>query len=289
MHKRPLGKTGLEVSAIGLGGMPLSLSTRPAESMALIVFRQAFESGVTLIDTADAYCIDDSDTGHNEGLIARALKKYDKSFDEIVVATKGGCVRPEGAWGVDGRPEHLKAACEHSLQMLGIERIDLYQLHAVDSSVPFEDSIGALVDLQNEGKIRWIGLSNVGVDHIVEAQELCEVVSVQNRCNVFERTSFTNGVVDYCTAQGITFLPHSPVGGHRGHSRTPDDPTLNKIAKSHHASPYQVCLAWLLAKSPRMIPIPGASRPESIRFSAAAADLRLSKEDMDVLDAAFPV
>ncbi len=288
MQFRDFANTGRSVSAVGLGAMPLSIAGRPVESQAMLVFRQAFESGVNFIDTADAYCLDDSDTGHSERLIAKAMDRYNKSPEDVLVATKGGCVRPGGSWGVKGDPAHLRAACEASLRALNVDRIDLYQLHAVDSSVAIEDSIGELVALQKEGKIRWIGLSNVDVDQIKAAQALCEVVSVQNRCNVFERKSFKNGVVSYCTDNNIAFLPHSPVGGHRGHTRTPDDATLKSVGKAFNATPYQVAVAWLLKKSPAMFVIPGASRPESIRFSAAAAELPLSAKHMAELEAAFP-
>jgi aryl-alcohol dehydrogenase-like predicted oxidoreductase len=277
------------VGCVGLGAMPLSLARRPDEASAIRVIHAALDAGITLIDTADVYCLDDADIGHNEQLIARALREWGGRREEIVVATKGGCERPGGGWTVNGRPEHLRAACEHSLAALGVDTIDLCQLHAPDPAVPFEESVAALDALKREGKIRHIGLSNVGVAEIEAARHLVEVVTVQNRCNPFERNSYREGVVDYCERNGIAFLPHSPVGGHLGHPRTSKDPTLVRIAQRRGATPYQVALAWLLSTSPVVIPIPGATRVESVRSSAAAADLTLDDHDLAQLGAAFPV
>jgi aryl-alcohol dehydrogenase-like predicted oxidoreductase len=273
----------IEVSCIGLGGMPLSISGRPDEERGKEVVRAAVEAGMTFIDTADVYCLDDSEIGHNERLIAAALSEA--GFDHVTVATKGGLHRPGGAWVTDGRPEHLRAACEASLRALGREVIDLYQLHAPDDDVPFADSVGALARLRDEGKIRHLGLSNVAVDQIEEARAIAPVASVQNRCNLWDTAPFTSGVVDYCTEHGIAFLPHSPVGGHRGHARTGEDAELEAIAADVGASTYEVLLAWLLAVSPVMIPIPGASRIESAQSSAAAADLELPPAAIDKLTA----
>lgn len=281
LHTRDIGS--LKVSAIGLGGMPLSIQGRPDEAQGVAVIHAALDAGVTFIDTADVYCLDDDDIGHNERLIARAL-----AGRAAVVATKGGLERPDGSWVVNGKPDHLKRACDRSLAALGVQTIDLYQLHAPDPDVPYEDSIGALADLQRAGKIRHIGLSNVDVPQIEAARRQVEVVSVQNRCNPFDRASFANGVVAYCHREGIAFLPHSPVGGHRGHARTPTDPTLGRVAARHGVTPYQVCLAWFLKLSPVIIPIPGASRAASIRSSAAAADVVLTDADMAEMEQAFP-
>jgi aryl-alcohol dehydrogenase-like predicted oxidoreductase len=269
----------LEVPAIGLGGMPLSLKRRPPEHKAIEVIRASIEAGVRLIDTADAYCRTDDDLGHNERLIAEALA----GRDDVIVATKGGLERPRGRWVTNGRPDHLKAACDKSLQNLGVEQIALYQLHAPDGRVPFADSVGALKELKDAGKIARVGLSNVSVQQLAEARAIVDIVSVQNRCNYFDRTALDEGVVRACEIDGIAFLAYSPVGGSREKERVADDPRLTEIASKHDASPYQVALAWLLTKSPVMIPIPGASRIESARSSAAAMDLVLDDDDLDRL------
>ncbi len=286
MQTRALGGSGISVSAIGLGGMPLSLATRPDEAAAIAVIHASLDAGVTFIDTADVYCIDDRDLGHNERLIARALRERPSA--RVTVATKGGLERPGGAWTTNGTPKHLRAACERSLVALGVEAIDLYQLHAPDSKVPFEDSIGALAELQRAGKIRHIGISNVSVAELDKARAQVTVVSVQNRANPFDVSAFESGVAAACHRAGIAFLPHSPVGGHRGHARATTDPTLTRIAQRHGATPYEVCLAFLLALSPWCIPIPGASKISSAVSSARAADLVLTAEDLAELRLAFP-
>ncbi len=289
MKTRKLGSTGLEVSCIGLGGMPLSIQGRPDESQGLRVIHAALDAGMTWIDTADSYCHDDDDIGHNERLVATALSQLGAAAEQVLVATKGGLERPGGDWTVNGDPKHLRAACERSLKALGVEAITLYQVHAPDSKVPWTESIGEASRLQEEGKIQHVGISNVDAAQLAEALGVCPIASVQNRCNPFDRQSFEGGVVTACEEAGVAFLPHSPVGGHRGRERTPDDAVLNAVGSRHGASPFEVCLAWLLAKSPSMLPIPGASRIQSAISSAKAADLELTPEDMTELDAAFPV
>jgi aryl-alcohol dehydrogenase-like predicted oxidoreductase len=288
MHNRLLGSSGRAVGAVGLGAMPLSLARRPDEARAIRVIHAALEAGMTLIDTADSYCLDDSETGHNERIILQALRDWPRR-DEVLVATKGGLERPGGAWVTNGRPEHLRAACDRSLKALGVDRIELYQLHSPDPAVPFLESVGALAELQRAGKIRHLGLSNVSVEHIELARTVVRVISVQNRCNPFERESFFDGTVAYCSRNHIAFLAHSPVGGHRGHVRVTTEPTLRRVAQRVGATPYQVTLAWLLASSPMMIPIPGASRIESAKSSAAAAELALPPAALETLNAAFPI
>ncbi len=284
MHTRPLGNSGLNVGCIGLGAMPLSVAGRPEEKDAIRVIHAALDSGITLIDTADVYCLGEKDIGHNERLIAKALKQWKGRRDSVVVATKGGLERPGGDWVRNGDPKHLKAACDKSLKALGVDSIALYQYHAPDEKVPFADSVGALADLKKKGKIRNVGLSNVDVKRIQQAEKIVPIASVQNACSVFDRKSITDGVVAHCEARGIAFLPYSTVGGHRNHARTRDNPTLKMIADRHDATPYQVCLAWLLALSPSVIPIPGASRVASATSSAAAAELKLTPHDLDLLN-----
>jgi aryl-alcohol dehydrogenase-like predicted oxidoreductase len=276
------------VSAVGLGSMPLAIEGRPSEADAARVIHAALDAGMNWIDTADAYCRDSSEVGYGERLVARALREWGGARDDVRVATKGGKRRPSGDWVDDGRPEHLRRACEASLRSLGISSVFLYQLHAPDRNVSFADSVGALADLKREGKIQHIGLCNVDVNHIRQARAIVEIVSVQNRCNIFERHCFANGVVDLCERQGIAFIAHSPVGGHVGHERVASHPVLRAVAARGGSTPHQVALAWLLARSPSIVVIPGASRVESARASAAAADVILSPGDLADLRRAFP-
>jgi len=284
--RRPLGSSGITVRPVGLGGMPLSLQRRPSTEESIRVILAALDAGIDFIDTADAYCLDQSDIGHNERLIAAALKQW--QGHPVVVATKCGCIRPEGRWERNGHPDHLRKACDASLQALGLAQIPLYQLHAPDPAVPFTDSIGALAELQRAGKIQHIGLSNVSVRQIQQASATVPVVSVQNRCNPHDRSAWQQGVIEHCEKNGIAFLPYSPVGGSRGKELIAHDPALQAVAARHEATPFQVALAWLLASSPVMIPIPGASRAESAVGSARAMALKLTADDMAALNQALP-
>ncbi|MCB9569041.1 MAG: aldo/keto reductase [Myxococcales bacterium] len=289
MKTRALGvSTGISVSAIGLGCMPLSLEGRPSKREAIRVLHAAFEAGVSLVDTADVYCIDDNDTGHNERLIAAALAKW-PGRAKITVATKGGLVRPGGAWICRGNPRHLRAACEASLKALGVDAITLYQLHAPDDDVPLEESVGALADLRREGKIQHIGLSNVGLAELRRARAMAPIVSVQNRLSIFDRQDLRSGLVDACAAEGLAYLAYGPVGGMKGKVRTAQDGLLRELAEARGVSTFRIALAWLLERSPSIIPIPGATRAASIVDSAAAADLELTGDERARLDAAFPV
>lgn len=276
---------GAEVFPIGLGGMPMSLSGRPPEERSIRTIQAALDAGVSFIDTADAYSADDSDVGHNERLIAKAISFPPSRRDGVIVATKGGHTRtPDGDWALDGRREHLRAACEASLQALGTDRIDLYQYHRPDPDVPYAESIGAIKELQDEGKVRWIGISNAGTDQIEEALGIAEIVSVQNQLSLEYPSPIGKGEVELCAERGIAFLPWSPLGGI---SRAADaagahDP-VQEVADAHGVSPQQVALAWLLALSPVVIPIPGASRPESIQDSVRAADLELTHDELQAI------
>jgi aryl-alcohol dehydrogenase-like predicted oxidoreductase len=287
MRTRQLGPTDIHVSEIGLGCMPLSIKGRPDEKTAIEVIHAAFEAGITFLDTADVYCLDHRDIGHNERLVAKALAAW-SSPDDIVVATKGGLERPNGDWTCNGQPHHLRAACEASLQALGIEAITLYQLHAPDEAVAFSDTMGVLKDLQQEGKIIHVGLSNVSVAELEEALAMMPIVSVQNRCNPFDLRAWDDGIISKCEQHGLAFLPYSPVGGSYGKGDVAGDATLNAIGSSHDASPFEVALAWLSAQSPMMLPIPGASRIASAISSARASELTLTPEDEARLQRAFP-
>jgi aryl-alcohol dehydrogenase-like predicted oxidoreductase len=278
MPLRKIGSSGLSVGAIGMGGMPLSVNGRPSESQSIEAIHAAIEQGVTLLDTADAYCLNDSENGHNERLIAKALKHH----PEVIVATKGGHIRPNGAWVADGRPEHLRQACEDSLKALGVEAIALYQFHRPDPSVPFAESIGAIADLQREGKIVHVGISNVSVTQLEAALLIVKVVSVQNRMNLFDRSSIS--VLKRCEDLGVAFLPYSPLNGMGHAGKIGDNKTLSQIAQAHHATPQQVALAWLLQLSDNIIPIPGSSRKENIINCAQAIQVTLSADDMALLN-----
>lgn len=278
-----LGTTGIRVTAIGLGAMPLSLADRPDEAQAFKVIETFVNLGGNFIDTANVYCRDDSDLGHNERLIAKVLSRLGGRFD-VVVATKGGLRRPRGDWVVDGRPEFLRQSVEQSLRALNTDCITLYQLHAVDPKVGLETSLDVLIDLQKEGKIQHLGLSNVTLGQLERALQRTSIVSVQNRCNVLEKQDFQNGLVEFCREHKITYIPHSPVGGHLGHGRLREHPLLNRLAGEYRVSPYAIALAWLLAKGEYILPIPGASKPSSIEDSLKAMEVRLTPEDIASLD-----
>jgi aryl-alcohol dehydrogenase-like predicted oxidoreductase len=288
MQKRPLGPNAPKVSEIGFGGMPLSIQGRPRdEREAIRVIHATLDAGVTLIDTANVYCLDDDDIGHNEQLVAKAVATWPGGVGgQLVVATKGGLTRPQGRWERDAHPARLKQACERSLQALGVEQIGLYQLHAPDPKVPFAESVGALAELQQEGKIRWIGLSNVSVEEIQEAEQLVQVETVQNRLNPFFREALETGVARYCAHRGIGFLAYSPVGGGRLNKKLPDHPALQPIAKRHGISPHSVVLAWVMAQADSVIPIPGARTVEHALDSLTAADVRLSGDELAAIHAA---
>ncbi|WP_329247642.1 aldo/keto reductase [Actinoallomurus sp. NBC_01490] len=286
MRTRRIGH--VQVGAIGLGGMPMSIEGRPEESRSIAAIHAALDAGVTLIDTADAYHIGPDDIGHNESLIARALATYGGDTSNVLVATKGGHTRPgDGSWGRDGSPAYLKRACEASLKRLGVEAIGLYQHHRPDPAVPYADSIGALRDLLDEGKIRMAGISNANPGQIREANEILggRLASVQNQFSPAFRSS--EDELRLCDVLGIAFLPWSPLGGiSRAGDLGGKHAAFGRIAEARGVSPQQIALAWMLAKSPVVIPIPGSSRPETIIDSAKAADLELTAEEFAELDAA---
>jgi len=238
---------------------------------------------MTLIDTANVYCLDDTDIGHNERLIAKAIGSWRGARDAVHVATKGGLIRPRGAWLSSASPKALRSACEKSLAALGTARIWLHQLHAPDPKVPIEDSVGELAKLRAEGKIEHVGLSNVDTDEIERARRIVPIVSVQNRMNPHDRRSIDNGVLAHCEEHGIAFLPYSPVGGGRGRTKIASDAKLAAIAKKHGATAPEIAIAWCAQVSPVCFPIPGASKPESALSSARAADIALDAEDMAAL------
>jgi pyridoxine 4-dehydrogenase len=235
------------------------------------VLRRAIELEITLIDTADSYGPEVS-----ERLIAEALYPYP---DELVIATKGGLTRPgPGRWTPDGRPEHLRNACERSLRRLRVDEIDVYQFHRPDPKVPLEESVGALVQLKDEGKIRHIGLSNVTLEQIERAKKLTPIVSVQNRYSLLDRTS--EDVLEFCSGEDMAFIPWNPLEV----GELTRDRVVSEIAARHHATPAQVVLAWLLAHSPVMLPIPGTSKVQHLEEDLGAVALDLAPADQAELD-----
>jgi aryl-alcohol dehydrogenase-like predicted oxidoreductase len=271
---------------MGFGGMPLSIAGRPDEAAAMRVIHAVLDAGVTLLDTADVYCLDDDDIGHNERLFAKALASWPGARDGLVVATKGGLTRPGGAWRNNAHPTHLRAACDRSLKALGVERIDLYQLHAPDPAIPFLESVGVLGELQRAGKIRWIGLSNVSVEEIQEAMNVVPVMTVQNRLNPFFREALREGVVKFCEREDIGFLAYSPVGGGRLNKKLPGHPALEPIAARHGVSAHAVVLAWVLSRGESVIPIPGARSVEHALDSVAAEGIVLEPAEIAAIDRA---
>jgi aryl-alcohol dehydrogenase-like predicted oxidoreductase len=284
METKQLGSVGLTVSAIGLGGMPMSLRGRPPEEQSIAVIHRALDLGVTLIDTADSYCQDESDKHHNERLIAKALQEYNGDTSQVVVATKGGLMRPNGAWTRNGNPDHLRETIRASFEALGGERIDLWQYHAPDASYSIEASLTPAKEAVEKGMIRLVGVSNFSVEQIKRAREVVEIVSVQNQFNPWHRQPEFDGVLEYCESEGLTFLPWSPLGGSSRVSRLEDIPVIANLAKEKGISVYNIVLAWLRAKSPCIIPIPGASQTASIEDSVKAIDVQLSSEEVEKID-----
>jgi aryl-alcohol dehydrogenase-like predicted oxidoreductase len=277
----------VEVGAIGLGGMPMSIEGRPDEARSIATVHAALDAGVTLIDVADAYHIHADEVGHNEVLVAKALASYGGDTSGVLVATKGGHLRPgDGSWTLNGSPAYLREACEASLKRLGVDAIGLYQFHRPDPNVPYEDSIGALRDLLDEGKIRMAGISNADPRQIRTANEILggRLVSVQNQFSPRFRSSEPE--LDLCDEMGIAFLPWSPLGGISNATELGSrHAAVAEIADELGVSPQRVTLAWMLATSPRVIPIPGSSRPDTIRDSVAAITLELTPNQLARLDA----
>lgn len=279
-HRPHAGSAGtlvigdLTVNRLAFGAMRTigrgALGAPADRGQARAVLRRVVEFGVTLIDTADSY-----GPGVSEELIAEALHPYP---DGLVIATKGGFVRRWGAWIPNGRPAHLRDALEGSLRRLRMSRIDLYQLHTVDPRVPIEESVGALLELQRQGKIRHIGVSNVDVEKLGRARHVAGIVSVQNRYSLSDRES--DPVVDACEREGLAFLPWYPLAtGRLARRRGP----LDRVARAHEATPAQIALAWLLGRSPVIVPIPGTSSLAHLEENVAAARIHLTPDEFAAL------
>ena len=261
-----LGFGAMRITGEGIWGEP------PDRGQAKAAIKRAVELGVNFIDTADSYGPDVSET-----LIAETLYPYP---DDLVIATKGGLVRPgPGRWEPDGRPEHLREVLEGSLSRLRVERIDLYQLHRPDPKVPLEESIGALAELKNQGKIRHLGVSNVTEDQLQRAEKITPIVSVQNRYNVVDRTS--ESMVDLCEQEELAFLPWAPI------QEADEVDVITHAARNHGYTPRQIVLAWLLARSPQILPIPGSGSPEHVEANIAAASIKLDQGEVAAITDAF--
>ena len=275
------------VSALGLGAMPMSVREVNDEALGMRAIHEALDLGITFIDTADAYSPDEETFGHNEELVARALASYGESTDHVLVATKGGHTRRGTDWELDGSPAHLRSACEASLRRLGGDAIGLYQHHRPDPKVPYAETIGGLRDLLEAGLIVKAGISNADPEQIRLAHGILGdgLAAVQNQYSPKYRSSEPE--LELCAAMGLAFLPWSPLGGMSEAGELGSAfAVFGEVADTYGVSPQQVCLAWELAKSPVVVPIPGASRPETIADSARAASLKLADSDLARLDRA---
>ncbi|MGA9745978.1 MAG: aldo/keto reductase [Nocardioides sp.] len=282
MQQRQIGDR--PVSALGLGAMPMSVREHNDEERALVTIRRALDEGVTLVDTADAYSPDEATFGHNEVLVAKALTAYGAGPDDVLVATKGGHTRRGTDWELDGTPAYLRRACLDSIERLGVEQIALYQHHRPDPSVDYAETIGGLKLLLDEGLIATAGLSNADPDQIRLAHDILGdgLVAVQNQFSPAFRSSQPE--IDLCAELGLAFLAWSPLGGMSKAADLGDAwAAFGTVADKHGVSPQQVCLAWELTLSDTIIPIPGASRPESVADSAAAVHLELDADDLALL------
>jgi aryl-alcohol dehydrogenase-like predicted oxidoreductase len=285
MELRRIGSR--QVGAIGLGEMPMSIEGRPDEARSIDTIHAALDAGMTLIDTADAYSLGGAETGHGEVLVAKALASWGGDRSSVLVATKGGHIRPgDGSWTVNGDPAYLRSAAEASLRHLGVEAIGLYQYHRPDPKVRYEEPIGVLKELLDAGKVLMVGISNASIAQIDLARSILgegNLASVQNQFSPSFRSS--EGELEHCGQLGIAFLPYSPFGGiGNGDRLRTAHPAFVSVSNDHGVSVQQVVLAWMLAKGDHVIPIPGSSRPASARDCAQAIDLKLSDEELSRLD-----
>jgi aryl-alcohol dehydrogenase-like predicted oxidoreductase/predicted kinase len=268
--------------------MRLSTERDRDETSAIAVLHAALDAGVTLLDTADVYCWDDDERGHNEKLIARALATWQGDRSRVIVATKGGMTRPGGRWEPDGRAKHLVAACEASRAALGVNRIDVYQLHAPDPRVPLSTSVRALARLKRNGLIGEIGLCNVTVGQIDEARQIAEIDWIQVELSLWHDEHFLGGVAQYCDEHRLRLLAHRPLGGPKARNRTESNPVLRAIAMGHDATPFEVALAWLADLSDVIVPIPGPTRIDTAKSAVRFRTLQLSGDQRARLDELCP-
>ena len=268
--------------------MPLSLSGRPPEAEAIALIQKAFDLGITLIDTADAYCQDESDKHHNEKLIAKAVEQYPGDTSAVRVATKGGLMRFQGSWSHNGNPEHLRSTIFESYKIFGSSKpIDLWQYHSPDPNYTIKEALAPIKKAVDSGLIRYIGVSNFTVEQIEQARQVVEIVSVQNQYNLWHRQPEFDGVLDYCQQEGLIFFPWSPLGGSRRVNKLQEIKVLAELAEEKDVSVHQIVLGWLRSKSPCIVPIPGASRISSLEDSVKAIELELSKEEIKRIETGF--
>lgn len=282
----PRRMTAIRGPAIGC----MRLSTDPGrdDAHAIAVLHAAFDAGIVLLDTADAYCWNDGETGHNERVIARALETWNGDRSAITIATKGGMTRPDGQWRPDGRAKQLAAACERSCAALGVSQIDLYQLHAPDPRVPLATSVRALAALKRNNLVRDIGLCNVTVGQIEEARRITEIASIQVELNLWNEASLLGGVAEYCLRHRLPLIAYRPLGGRQSAPRLRNHPALIEIAGRHAATAAEIALAWLAGCSELIVPIPGVTRVESARAAARAHTIQLTEQDRELLHRHFP-
>lgn len=277
-----------DAGTIAIGCMRLSTDPDRNDDRSVELLHAAFDAEVALLDTADAYCLDQRDIGHNERLIARALSTWSGDRSRITIATKGGMTRPEGRWEPDGRAKHLRAACERSCVALGVDRIALYQLHAPDPRTPLSTSVRALAALKRDGLVAGIGLSNVTVGQIEEARRITAIAAVQVELSVWNDAAILSGVAAYCIEHNLRLLAYRPLGGRRSQARTKNHPVLKSIAADHGVSPFDIAIAWLNDLSAVIVPLPGVTRVETAVASARAQQIVLTGADRQLLDEAFP-
>jgi aryl-alcohol dehydrogenase-like predicted oxidoreductase len=276
----------LTTPPIGFGAMLLGLEGRPDEATALRTVHAALDAGVRLVDTAANYGSTGGELGYCEALVARALASWGGNSDDVLVVAKGGNLRTdEESFVQDASPANLRWSCETSLRALGVDSIGLYLLHAIDPKVPLTESMGALAELRDEGKIQRIGISNAGRRQIAEAQTVVEIAAVENQLSPWSLNALP--IVAGCQAQNIAFLSYSPLGGRDQAGRLGEKPAFARIAQEHGVSPQQVALAWALDLSPVIVPIPSARRPETILDSVAAAQLLLTDDERNQLRASL--
>ena len=281
MRTRPFGRTGLKISALGYGAMPLSLDGRPGEDEALAILDEVLDMGVTLFDTADVYRFESESENHNERLLARAIGLRGTLENDIIVATKGGMMRNEGRWEIEGSPKMIELAIRKSHRALGGKRpIPLWQHHWPDPRHSITEMLEPVRRAVDEGLIRFVGVGNYSVEQIKEAMAIVDIVSVQSQHNIWNRDAETDGVLAFCESNDLVFFPWRPMGGMGLSGRLHEISVLSEIAARHGASPHATVLAWQMAMFPCIVPIPGSKQPSHIRDCLTAAQINLSPEDV---------
>lgn len=286
MDTTTLGPTDLTISRLGFGAMHLSLAGRPSEDAGLALVHRVLDLGVTFIDTADAYCINEEDKHHNERLLHKALTSYPGDTKEVVIGTKGGNLRPgPGQWVRNGKPKHLRQAIRKSFEILGgQEPIQLWQHHAPDPDVPVRQSLQAVKEAVDEGLVQHVGVSNYSLAEIKEARQVVDLVSVQNKYNPWYRKPEKSGVLEYCERENISLIAYSPLGGADRAKTLNEYEGIAELARQKNISPQRLVLAWLLHKSPAIVPIPGATRKASMKDSVQAVNVELSENEIQQIN-----